>query len=496
MMKPVLTAAEMKRLDAATIAGGTASEVLMRRAAEAVVDVLWQEFPTARVLFCCGPGNNGGDGFLAARLFAEGGGEALVLYPFSDENGTPDTARMSTDCRREYERLPKSVPLLTAPDFCGVSAVVDALFGIGLTRPLSGEVLAAVNAINAAGLPVLAVDIPSGINSDTGAVMGGALRATATVAIAAKKYGHILYPGTQFAGKVTVADIGVPITDVCGAVLEAEDLSLLPPRPARAHKGSFGRVLVVGGSPDMSGAAHLAAKAAYRTGAGLVEIFAPAENRLVHQIALPEALLTCYDEESATALLEKRLAAADAVAIGMGLSTSKTARALTAAALAHPRLPLVVDADALNLIAADKELCTLLFLREAPTVLTPHPAEFSRLTGKPVAALLADMPCAAAAFARESGTVTVFKDARTVIADGKRLFCNVLGNSGMATGGSGDVLAGVIASLLAQGATAENAATLGVLVHAMAGDAAAKTHGKRSLMASDIIEGLSAVLPD
>ncbi len=486
-MKTIVDASLMKHYDNETIKGGTPAATLMRRAARAVVDCLWQEFPTGRVLFCCGGGNNGGDGLLAASLFAAEGGEALVYL-------TADRENMSPDCRREYDALPENVKILKSLDFTDVTAVVDALLGIGLSRPLTGAMLEAVRAINESRLPVLSVDIPTGVNADTGAIMGQAVRADATVAMAYPKMGHILYPGATLTGRLTVADIGVHATAPQGFLLEKEDLSLLPPRPARAHKGSFGRVLIIGGSPSMAGAAHLAAKAAYRAGAGLVEIFAPEENRIIHQTLLPEALLTCYTKENAVALLEARLAHADAVALGMGLSTTDTAKALVAKTLSKCAVPLVADADALNLIAGDKALFTLLAMKEAPTVLTPHPAEAARLAALPVPTVLADLIGTARLLAKNSGAVVALKDARTVITDGEAVFLNEKGNSGMATGGSGDVLAGVIAAFLGGKQPPLQAAALGVLAHALAGDAARDKCGSHGTMASDIIEGLTTVL--
>ena len=227
---------------------------------------------------------------------------------------------------------------------------------------------------------------------------------------------------------------------------------------------------------------------------GLVEIFAPEENRIIHQISLPEALLTCYTRETATELLEKRLTTADAVAIGMGLSTDDTAKALVATALAKCTVPLIVDADALNLIAKDNALRTLLYLRDFPTILTPHPAEAARLTAKPVPQVLGDLAGTATSFAKDCGAILVLKDARTVITDGDTLFLCEKGKSGMATGGSGDVLAGVIAALAAGKASPLQSAALGVLTHAMAGDAALAKCGSHGLMASDIIDGIPSVL--
>lgn len=493
-MKKILTAKEMKHYDDATVLAGTPARVLMERAARAVFDALLEEFDTENVLVLCGGGNNGGDGLAIARLLAEALGHATVCYLGAlDESGAPDPKKMSEGCAAQYALLDSRVTVTTAPSFDGVTAVVDAIFGTGLSRPLAGACLQAVDALNAAELPVLSVDIPSGVNTDNGAVMGNAVRATATVAIAGKKYGHVLFPGAQLAGRVTVADIGVSVGDTRGCLLDKGDLARLPKRPRRAHKGSFGRVLVVGGSIGMSGAAFLAAKAAYRAGAGLVEIVAPEENRLAYQIGLPEAILSCYNEENATAVIKAALSRASAVAIGVGLSESKTAEVLVFEALSSKDIPLIVDADALNLISKSTALRALLYLREN-TVVTPHLGEMSRLLGTPVSRIAADLPRAALDFARQSGAVTVLKDAHTVIAAKDQLFFNTFGTSGMATAGSGDVLCGIIASFAAQGAATTDAALCGVLSHALAGEAATRLHGNHGTMASDIIEGLSQVL--
>ncbi len=494
-MEKILTAQEMKRYDKETITAGTPALILMERAARAAFEILLEEFDTARVLILCGSGNNGGDGLAMARLLAAHLGHAEVCYlGVCTSEGKPDTDKMSAECAAQYAMLPSNVSVMTEPDLTGVTAVVDAVFGIGLTRPLAGKHATAVTAINAANIPVLAIDIPSGINADSGAVMGCAMKATKTVAIAAKKYGHLLFPGAQLCGEVTVADIGIEIGEAAGHLLEGSDLSALPPRPRRAHKGTFGRVLVVGGSKEMSGAAYLSAKAAYRAGAGLVEILSPEENRFVYQTLLPEAVLTCYDETNASDKLAPALTRADAVALGMGLSQSDMAKQLVADVLSTKDIPLIVDADALNLIAANLPLRALLYMR-GNVIVTPHLAEMSRLAAKPVAEIAADLPHAAASFAKDSGAVVVLKDAHTVIAADGSLYVNTLGNSGMATGGSGDVLAGIIASFAAQGATAAIAATRGVLAHALAGDAAKKTHGNHGLMASDLPEALAEILP-
>ncbi|MBQ7971690.1 MAG: NAD(P)H-hydrate dehydratase, partial [Clostridia bacterium] len=317
-----------------------------------------------------------------------------------------------------------------------------------------------------------------------------------TVAIAALKWGHLLYPGAALCGEITTVDIGIDAQCSKGKLLEKDMLAQLPPRPARAHKGTFGRVLTIGGSVGMSGAAYFAAKAALRAGCGLSEIFTPADNRIIYQTQLPEALLTLYDPNNLdTSLLLAALSRADAVALGMGLSQSETAKEIVALVLKHAEVPLIVDADALNLIAEDPKLHRLCIDRCAPTVLTPHLGEMSRLCRVDIPSLAAHMVQHAKVLATQSKAILVMKDARTLITDGDIVYLNPYGNSGMATGGSGDVLAGVIAALAAQGASPIDAARLGVLAHALAGDAAHEQYGNHGLMASDIIDGLCRVLP-
>lgn len=495
-MKKLVIREEMRYFDEKTIKEkGICAITLMERAAKAALTHLKSSFDTTRVLFLCGSGNNGGDGFAMARFFADEGGKCEVCYLGKMENGKPDTGAMSSACAAEYALLPSGVKLSDTPCLDGVSAVVDAVFGTGLCREIGGHIAEVLTAVRASSLPVLAIDIPSGIDASTGAVLGVALPATLTVAIEAIKAGHLLFPGTLLCGKIEVVEIGIDIEDTCLSLLEKSDISLLSPRPCRSHKGTFGRVLIVGGSPDMSGAAHLAAKAAYRAGAGLVEMLVPGENKTVHQILLPEAIITTYHEKNAATQMEAALCRADAVAIGMGLSQSNTAAALVEVALRDSSKPILFDADALNLIAARQELLALLYARHAPSVLTPHLSEMSRLSGKAVSLIAADMRKSAVDYASATGATVVLKDARTVIADGEHAYLNTFGNNGMATGGSGDTLAGIIAAFLAAKEPAPLAAAIGVLAHALAGDVAKEAHGAHGLMASDIIEGLSQVLP-
>jgi len=495
-MTNILTAAQMKQADEEKINRGTPSRVLMERAAMGALKLLESEFPTNHVLFLCGNGNNGGDGFAMARFFAEKGGNATVCYTGEWKDGEPDAEKMSVECARQFSLLPKPLPLCDTPDFQGVSAVVDAMFGIGLFRPITGKNAELIQALNDAKLPVLAIDIPSGINADTGAVCGIAVQATHTVAISDYKFGHYLYPGTELCGILHCERIGVCPPLGCAQILEKEDISQLLSRPANTHKGSFGRVLVIGGSKGMSGAGYLCAKAAYRAGAGLVEIMTHSQNRVIYQTQLPEAIVTTYDlNETDENAIYDAIWRADAIAIGMGLGSSRTTAFLVDAVLKYARCPVVMDADALNELARSENLAARLSVCRFPLIFTPHLGEASRLLDLPIDTVSADLVTHAKLLAEKSGALVVLKSARTLITDGKRVTLNPFGNNGMATGGSGDVLSGIIAGLSAGGNPHRIAAELGVLAHALAGDVAREKCGLHGLMASDIIDGLCKFLP-
>ncbi len=546
--RPVLTSAEMRACDEYTMTDmGVSSRTLMERAAGAVVDCLLARtelFPRGRVLVLCGNGNNGGDGFAAARFLSDGSrGETravTVLYTgrWDSTASHPDETAMSVECRRQYRLLAESGTEVWHPDRLSAAlreaaCVVDAMLGIGLTGPVRGTALEVIDAVQRAALPVLAVDIPSGVNADDGAVMGLALPAQATVTMQALKAGLLLYPGAELCGEITIADIGIALTPVKAPFAYMADEGLLrqamPSRVRRSHKGSYGRVLAVCGSRGLSGAAVLCARSALRSGAGLVEVLTPEENRLILQISLPEAIVTPYDAgpvalgASDPAVTKRRAALrcrikeavgrASAIVIGCGLGTSDTARFVLNTVLeaipADRRLPLILDADALNLLAAEDALweTAALTAPKRRVVLTPHPTEMARLCtggaadGPTVAAIRDDPVTTATRYAARHGVTVVLKDAHTVIAapDGECYICPY-GNAGMATGGSGDALAGIIASLLAQSpdkalsATAVTAA--GVCLHALAGDAAARELGEYSLLPSDLIEHIPAVTKD
>jgi NAD(P)H-hydrate epimerase len=371
--------------------------------------------------------------------------------------------------------------------------IVDALFGIGLSRDITGGLAVLLGTLNETDAWRVSVDIASGIDADTGAVLGCAFHADDTITFSYGKVGQYLWPGSDFSGRVHVMPMGITEASWLEqkpriAVLDEAELSLLPPRPAHSNKGTYGKLLIIAGSAGMAGAAVLAAQAAYRMGCGLVKVVTPEENRIILQTAVPEALLLPYGIKPGEKELTEALKWADAVVVGPGIGTGILAQHIVKVTLQHCRVPLVVDADALNVIARDTGQ---LHTAHAPMIVTPHLGEMARLTGKKVPELQKDLPQAAASFAKEYQTICVLKDFRTVTAvPGGLMYLNLSGNPGMATAGSGDVLSGIIGSLLAQGMKPEEAAPLGVSIHGLAGDAAKERRGERALLASDIIQGV------
>ncbi|MBR2621880.1 MAG: NAD(P)H-hydrate dehydratase [Clostridia bacterium] len=527
-MYPLLTVAQMRQCDEYTINHlGIPSQELMERAARAAIEVLYSEPDLGMtdktcITVLCGCGNNGGDGFAMARFLFEEGVDVLVCYAGEWENGSPNTEKMSVECARQYTfwcecggRTQDDLPAFFLEYRPKSTIVVDALFGIGLCREITG--LAAnwikqvTNYAISHNTPVLAIDTPSGVHADSGRILGLALRATVTATMGEVKRGLILQPTADFVGKLRVCNIGVtsqalfdiPQAQRCDTWCLTEDMDItsILYRPPHAHKGTFGRVVVMGGCYGMSGAPYFAAKSAYRAGAGLVEIFTDEANRIPLQTLLPEAVLTLFSaepfpsDEQLISLFDR----ADSVVIGCGLGQSNTAYHIVEATLRLCRKPLVLDADALNLVAAHDPLQTLMAARNAPTVITPHMAEASRLSGRTIAELAADPFASSATLAQQYHAVCVLKDARTVISDGKIRLTQTHGNSGMATGGSGDCLAGLIGSLLAKTRNHPDAqptfvAAQSVLIHAMAGDYAAHRLGQHAMMASDIADAIGDVL--
>ena len=453
---------------------------LMRRAGAAAFQVLRMRWPEARALrVLCGGGNNGGDGYVVARLGLQTGWTVRVT-------ALVEPARLKGDALAAFREFAAAGGAVTAelPDEDAAEDVwVDALLGTGLDREVGGAYSAAIERINASGRPVLSLDIPSGLGADTGSPLGRAVRADTTVTFIVPKPGLFTGQAADFCGELWLADLDAPpeaLTDEPPAAL------LLPlhppalPRRARcAHKGHFGHVLIVGGDHGYSGAARLAAEAAARSGAGLASVATRCSHAALLSLARPE--LMCHGVERPEELAPLR-EKAHVLAIGPGLGQSEWARMLLAAALDSGK-PLVLDADALNLLAQAPQ-------HREDWVLTPHPGEAARLLGTTSAAVQSDRLAAAAKLQGRYGGVIVLKGTGTLIlgADGIPRLC-AAGNPGMASGGMGDVLTGVIAALLAQGWSGSDAATLGVRLHAAAADRAA-AEGERGLLAGDVVEHL------
>lgn len=466
------------------------SILLMEHAAQAVVDCVERYAKRGdRVLFVCGGGNNGGDGCAAARIWMQRGGKAdvwLLASPSGMKGDAGENARLLSMCGAEMTMLYGETPEIPV----GCAAIVDALFGTGLSRALEGAALNAVQKINESGLPVVAVDIPSGVDGQTGQALGEAVRAAATVTFHRPKHGHFLFPGRELSGDLIVCDIGI-LPDWDGAqgieILESEDAkALLPVRVRDAHKGTFGHVLVVAGSEGMAGAACLCASAAVHSGAGLVTAACCSSVRLPMQTLVPCAMAKVVGggaalDASAALPLYNMAQGKGALAIGPGLSREEGVwRAI--AQLIRSDIPKVIDADALNLLAENGGGVG------ENTVLTPHPGEMARLVGADTCDILAAPVDYARQLSEEYGCTVLLKGATTVIARGEDVTLNITGCEAMATGGSGDVLTGMIAGLMAQGMNGYDAARAGAYYHGLAGEAAARKKGSRAACAMDICQ--------
>lgn len=499
-MKKAVSCSLMKKLDQNTIQKmGIPSLVLMERAAvktaEEIEKILKNRKTEEKILCVCGSGNNGGDGIAAARI--------LFLHGYHSEIFLAgDPSHMTEETKQQY-RIAQNyqVPVVNNPEWQEYTTIVDALFGVGLARPVKGRYADLIRDMNLASGWKVSVDIPSGINGDTGEVMGTAFSADMTVTFAFRKAGLCLYPGRKFAGKTVTADIGIyeaaERMDPC-YLLEDSDIKELPKRSLEGNKGTFGKVLAVAGSSGMCGAAYFCAAAAVAAGAGMVKILTEKDNRIPLQMLLPEAIINCSEEPKEW---EKDLDWCDVLIIGPGLGKSERSRKILSWFLEHnqEKRPVILDADGLNLLAENPGWRKVLGKH---TVLTPHMGEMSRLTGKSIGELQDSREASALEYARASGSVCVLKDACTVTAgsDGT-VWYNLSGNAGMATAGSGDVLAGVLAGMLCMyrgealsvGEMTEIAA-LGVFIHGRAGDLAAENKGMYGMKAGDLLLTIPEVL--
>lgn len=475
------SAAATRELDARIIAAGTPGIELMRRAAGALWRELRRRWPDAgRLTVLCGSGNNAGDGYLLAILASRAGWQAVVLEVASPGRLQGDAALARQQAiAAGVETLPWSGSL--PPD----GVLVDALLGTGLRGAVREPYAQVIAAINGSGLPVAAVDLPSGLNADTGAVEGVAVAADLTVTFIALKPGLFTAQGPDQTGELCFAPLAEPPGHDIVPALERLTLgacrSLLPARPRAAHKGMFGHLLLIGGNRGMGGAILLAAETALRSGAGKVSVATRSEHVAPLLARCPEVMAHGVDDP---AQLVPLLDQATALVIGPGLGQDAWAQQLLAAALERT-LPRILDADALNLVA--RQPATL----GSRTVITPHPAEAGRLLGWPARRVQGDRLLAVRQLAERLGCVAVLKGVGSLVADpdSSRLpgVC-IFGNPGMASAGMGDVLSGLLGALLAQGVCAADAARFGVLLHALAGDRAAERHGPLGMLAGDLTE--------
>ncbi len=498
-MRLALTSGLVRRSEQDAVAAGATLSDLMERAGKAVAAYASELAPQGGIAIAAGRGNNGGDGWVAARLLRAAGREVRVIalaspadLPFPAAAAAEAAVSAGVEWSVADDATAGGTEVAAA--FGEAALVIDALLGIGASGAPRGACAGLVGAIGKASALVLAVDVPSGVDADTGAVPGTAVRAAVTVTFDSLKVGLVLRPGADLAGEIVIADIGLPSPSDAKGALEVWDLddhaALLPLPGPEDHKGTRGRVLVIGGSPGLTGAVCLAASGALRAGAGYVTVAAPEPSLAVVEVKLtaPVKVAVPVDADGGVGpeglvRLTELAGRADAVVLGPGLgraaSTAETVRGL----LERLRCPVVVDADALWALGSD---VAILRSRDAAVVITPHSGEAARLLGVSREALDADRPAAARALAG-GGVTCVLKGQRTLISDGERVVVTRTGGPGLATLGTGDVLSGIVGALLAQGLAPLDAAALGAHLHGAAGDAATEELTSVCCTAEDVL---------
>jgi len=505
----LVTAAEMKELERIAIEDyGLPSLVLMENAGRHVAEVVRQILGDVRdktVTIFVGKGNNGGDGLVAARHLVNMGAEVklLALANMGDfsEDAAVNLGIWHKMGQRVYSILHGDGINIVRLILMNTDLIVDAVYGTGFKGKVSEKVGRIFEALNGSGKPIVAVDIPSGLEADSGKVSESCIQADHTVTFGLPKLGLLLGPGTDYVGNLHVADISLPegLVEKYGPQRYLTTPRLvrgwLPNREFAAHKGDFGRVLVVAGSRGMTGAASLCGEAAIRAGAGLVTVAVPETLHDIMEVKLTEVMTTPLPDSNRGRLSRAAkqqiltlLEGMDALAIGPGLSTEPEVVALIKELLPSVKVPCVLDADALNALAGDTGI-----LREmqAPVVITPHPGEMARLMGTDIREIQRDRLAVATSAAADWNVVVLLKGARTIVATPSgAVYINPSGNPGMATAGSGDVLTGVVAALIGQGLEASQAAAAGAYIHGLAGDIAARRHGMMSMVAGDILAAL------
>ncbi|MGN0152950.1 MAG: NAD(P)H-hydrate dehydratase [Lachnospiraceae bacterium] len=493
-MQYIVTKKEMQAIDAYTIEKiGIPAAVLMERAALCIAEEVERlNSIKGRILIVAEGGNNGGDGLAAARILLERGYQVDIYYVGGFAN-TSEQFKLQKDILYHMGvRLRKAIPNKE------YSVIVDGIFGVGLSRNVEGLQKKAIDALNQMPGIKIAIDIPSGIDATTGAILGTAFRADYTITFGLKKLGMFFSDGIDYCGKIICKDIGFPenaIRQVKPQIYayDESDKDKLPKRIDNSNKGTYGRVAVIAGSKNMSGAAYLCSKAAYSTGAGLVKIYTHESNRTILQSQLPEAVMMTYnDYEGALSCIEDAMKWATVIVVGPGLGVDTTSERMLYELLMNAETPLVVDADALNILSNNIEL---LDTTSVPIIMTPHMKEMSRLIQKTVSEIVEDRFRVARMFAKKMQITLVLKDAKSIVTNGgEQTYMSLAGNNGMSTGGSGDVLSGIIAGMLAGGLPLVEAAKMGTYIHCLAGDRAAEKKGKYAMLASDIISCLGEVM--
>lgn len=510
----VVTAETMRRLDRKTIEeAGIPGMVLMENAGRGAAGEILRSYSPIpgrkKVAIVAGRGNNGGDGFVIARyLINRGLAVTVFLLALPEEvKGDAETnlsilLRMQADVRAiSGEDAWKAA----RPEFSACGLIVDAIFGTGLSSDVRGLQREVINDMNRSGVPVVSVDLPSGLHADTGEVLGTCVKADCTITFALPKAGLFIYPGADYAGRVKVVDISIP-----AALIEEEGITdrlltfdhvcrMFRPRSPSAHKGDGGHVLVVAGSRGKTGAAALCSRGAAGAGAGLVTLAIPESLNSIMEVKLTEVMTEPIPEDdeggpgsgSLDAVLQL-MAGKKALALGPGLSTGEEARRLVHGLVEQSAIPMVIDADGLNVLSGNLEV---LGRAKAPVVVTPHPGEMARLAGSGTREVQKDRPGTAREFAKRHGCCLVLKGARSLVAtpDGS-VAINLTGNAGMASGGMGDVLTGMIAGCMAQGYDAAVSARLAVFCHGLAGDLLSRERGPLGFMAGDLLRVLPRVL--
>lgn len=508
MKQYLVTASEMGRYDRNTTEEyHIPSLLLMERAALATVEELQRRRGSrpCRALVVSGGGNNGGDGLAVGRLLLLQGYEVTFALLAAEDRCTAETCRQ-LDILRGYQAQIFSTIRESEYDI-----VIDAILGIGLSRPVEGSYADAIGWVNACGAYVCSVDIPSGVRADTGEVMGCAVRADLTVTYGFRKLGQLLYPAAGYTGELVCREMGVDEHSFLGEepywyTHIGRDSRLLPVRRPDGNKGTFGKALLIVGNSQIAGAAMLAARSAFRIGTGMVKVVTAADNREALRQFVPEAMLLTYGAaetlESDTEFMQALRDAAgwaDAILAGSGCGTDRQARKLLEFCITESMLPLVIDADGLNLLASDQglqEAAAEQGARGRTIILTPHLGEFARLYGCTAARARERLTEYPLRLGERLRCTVICKDARTVVVwpDGRHGYLNTTGNAGMATAGSGDVLAGMVTGLLAQGMRGADAAVAGVYLHGLAGDLAAERETEVSMTATDIIERIRDVV--